>query len=116
MKVYFISGLAADERAFKHIHLSSHHEVVHLQWIEPLQNESLESYALRLSERIDAKGKFALVGLSFGGMIATEISKLLHPVRTVLISSVPCSQHLPGYYKFAHSLGLHRVVPVSLIK
>jgi pimeloyl-ACP methyl ester carboxylesterase len=116
VKVYFISGLAADERVFRHILLSPQHEVVHLSWIEPFKNESLKSYALRLSEKIDTKEKFALIGLSFGGMIASEIAKHLRPDRTILISSIPSSRHLPVYYKFARNLSLHRIFPVFLIK
>ena len=116
MKVYFISGLAADERAFKHIVLPPEHEIVHLQWISPLKKEPLSSYALRLAEKINTNEKFSVIGLSFGGMIASEIGKHLNPEHTILISSIPSSQHLPVYYKLARILRLHKIVPVSFIK
>jgi hypothetical protein len=35
---------------------------------------------------------------------------------TILISSIPVSAHLPGYFKVAAKLRLHKVVPVSLLK
>ena len=42
MKVYFVSGLAADKRVFKHIILPVGFETVYLDWITPLKNESLK--------------------------------------------------------------------------
>ena len=115
-KVYFISGLAADERVFKHISLPAYYEPVYLRWIRPYKNESLTDYALRLAKDININEKFSLVGLSFGGMVATEIANHLGANKTILISSVPSSAHLPGYYKFAGKLGLHKMIPVAFIK
>jgi len=116
MKVYFISGLAADSRVFHHIRLADEHEMVHLHWIEPVANETLGSYAERLAEKIDTTEPFGLVGLSMGGMIAAEISQRYKPVSTILISSIPCSLHLPTWFKWAGKLNLHKVVPASFFK
>jgi pimeloyl-ACP methyl ester carboxylesterase len=116
MKVYFISGLAADKRVFKYIQLPPHFEIVHLDWIEPLKKESLQSYSSRLAEKIDTNEPFALLGLSMGGMIAAEIASKLAPAKTILISSVPVPGHLPVYFKWAAKINLHRLVPVSLVK
>lgn len=116
MKVYFISGLAADKRVFKYIQLPEGCEAVYLDWISPEKDESLPSYALRLASTINKEEPFALVGLSFGGMLATEIAKQYQPVVTILISSVPVSTHLPGYFKVAGKMGLHKIVPISLLK
>lgn len=116
MKTYFISGMAADSRVFCHIRLPQGYEAVHLEWIKPEKNESLAAYALRLAQRIDTSEPFVLIGLSFGGMLASEIAKQYKPVMTILISSIPISSHLPGYFKVAAKLRLHRMVPVSLLK
>ncbi|WP_127133132.1 alpha/beta fold hydrolase [Pseudoflavitalea rhizosphaerae] len=115
-RVYFISGLAADERVFKHIRLPEGVEMVHLNWIKPEKDESLPDYAMRLSEKIDVSEPFALVGLSFGGMLATEIAKRFRPVQTVLISSIPLSAHLPKYFRAAAAIRLHKVVPIGFVK
>lgn len=116
MKAYFISGLGADSRVFRNIHLPSHYQAIYLDWIPPQKNESLPSYASRLSEKINEGEEFILIGLSFGGMLAVEIAKKLNPVQTILISSIPSSQHLPGYFRFASALRLHKIVPVSLLR
>jgi pimeloyl-ACP methyl ester carboxylesterase len=115
-RVYFISGLAADERVFKYIQLPEGVEMVHLNWITPLEDESLPDYALRLSEKIDTSEPFALVGLSFGGMLATEIAKRKQPVQTILISSIPLSDHLPKYFRAAAAMKLHKVIPIGFVK
>jgi pimeloyl-ACP methyl ester carboxylesterase len=116
VKVYFISGLGADSRVFRHIQLPPGFEAAYLDWVKPDKNESLHNYAMRLAERIDTKEQFIIVGLSMGGMMAVEISKLYHPLTTILLSSVPCSAHLPFYYRAAAKLRLHRIVPISVLK
>lgn len=115
-RVYFISGLAADERVFKYIRLPEGVEIVHLTWITPNKNESLPDYAQRLSKSIDTSEPFALVGLSFGGMLATEIAKQYKPVQTILIASIPVSDHLPGYFRTVAVLRLHKIIPVRVVK
>ena len=116
MKVYFISGMAADKRVFRHIQLPQGFEAVFVDWITPQKEESLPAYALRLANNIDITQSFALVGLSFGGMLATEIAKQYQPAATILISSVPVSSHLPGYFRMAAKMNLHKIVPISLLK
>jgi len=116
MKIYLISGLAADARVFKNLKFPEHVEVVNLDWIPPLRNESLREYALRLAEKIDKSEKFALLGLSMGGMIAVEISKVVSPEKLILISSIPVAKHLPFYFMWAGKIGLHKIIPVSFFR
>lgn len=116
MKAYFISGMAADERVFKYVRLPEGYEIVHLTWIDPEKEESLPSYAVRLAEKIDTSEPFVLIGLSFGGMLVTEIAKRYPPVKTILIASIPLSAQLPGYFRVAATLRLHKVIPIGLVK
>ncbi len=116
MNVYFISGLAADSRVFKHIRLPEGYEIIHLNWITPLHNESLTDYALRLAQKIDTSKKFALVGLSMGGMIATEIAKKYKPAACILLCSVPTHTQMPAHFKWAYFLRLHKLMPVAILK
>jgi pimeloyl-ACP methyl ester carboxylesterase len=116
VRVYFISGLAADRRIFKNILLPKGFEAVYLDWIPPEKNESLRNYALRLAERIDRSEKFVLVGLSMGGMIAVEIANHLHAAITIIISSIPFSKQLPSYFRLGARLYLHHIVSIRLMK
>lgn len=115
-KVYFISGLGADHRVFKYLQLPAGVEAIYLHWIQPEAGESLPSYARRLAAKIDTSEPFALVGLSFGGMLASEIAKSCQPVQTILIASIPVSADLPRYYRAAGRLQLHRLVPIGFVK
>ena len=116
MNTYFISGLGADKRIFSRLKLHRSINIIHVEWINPLRKESLSEYAKRLSEVIDTSEKFALVGVSFGGMIAVEIAKILNPVFTIVISSTVQSNTLPPLYKFAGKLKLVEIIPSWLIK
>jgi pimeloyl-ACP methyl ester carboxylesterase len=116
MKVYFISGLAADKRVFKHIRLPDGFEIIHLDWITPRKKESLEAYSLRLAENIQTGEPFVLVGLSMGGMIASEIAKKYTPSATILLSSIPAHRYLPTHLKLVGKLRLHKLMPVAVVK
>jgi pimeloyl-ACP methyl ester carboxylesterase len=116
MNAYFISGLGADKRIFSKLKLNEKINIIHIDWIAPKKNESLAAYAERLSNVIDITQSFALVGVSFGGMIAVEIAKILKPVTTIIISSTMLSAQLPALYRFAGKLGLLKFIPAKLLK
>jgi pimeloyl-ACP methyl ester carboxylesterase len=116
MKVYFISGLAADSRVFKYIQLPDGYEKICLEWINPEKSESLQSYALRLAGSIEKESPFALVGLSMGGMIAVEIAKKYKPAVCILLCSVPSHNQMPHCFRWAHRLRLHSLVPIGVLK
>ena len=114
MKVYFIAGLGADHRIFHHIRLPEGFEPVYLHWKKPADGETLEEYSLRMAEEIDDHERFALIGLSMGGMIATEISKQIKPGKLILLSSVGTRKELPSYFNFIHKYHLHQLIPAKI--
>ena len=89
------------------------YEVHLLKWIEPILNESIESYAIRLSKDI-IHHKPVLIGVSFGGLIVQEISKLLDVDKLIIISSVKSNTELPLYMKSAKFLKLYNYFPLKL--
>jgi len=68
MKIYLIGGLGADERVFKYLKLDCETQVI--KWLEPKQKETIISYSKRLLKQINQEENFALLGVSFGGIIA----------------------------------------------
>jgi pimeloyl-ACP methyl ester carboxylesterase len=116
VNAYFISGLGADKRAFQKIKLPQNYSSVFLDWISPEKNESLSRYAARFSERINTNETFVLIGLSFGGMLASEIARITQPEKTIIISSLATADELPWYFKIAGKIGLHKAVPVNFFK
>lgn len=116
MKVYLIPGLAADARVFRHIRLPDGFEAHCLDWLRPVPDETLPQYALRMAGQIRTSEPFILAGLSFGGMLATEIARAYSPQKTILIASIPHPSHLPVYYRWAWRAGLQHVVTPRILK
>ena len=116
MKVYGLSGLGADERVFHAINAHLERPIINIPWIKPIGNESLRAYAHRLSETIDSSESFALVGVSFGGMIASEMNKVIRPERTILISSASRRSELPAYFRGAGKLNIVPRLPSKMIQ
>lgn len=54
--------------------------------------------------------------MSFGGLVATEMSKQLHPEYTVLISSAVTRAELPMLYRFFGRLGIVPLLPCFLFR
>ena len=90
-------------------------EVVHIDWILPLDNETLQNYALRISENISDENSI-LIGLSFGGILSVEISKIKKFKKVFLLSSAKTKFEIPFYYRFLGKLNLLRIIPSSILK
>jgi len=108
--VYCIPGMGVNERLFKNLQLENC-TIKHVKWVKPLKNETLKAYALRLAEQIDTSSPYALLGVSFGGMCATEIAKELNPVKTFVISSCKLSSEIPFKIKLWRNFPLYKTLP-----
>jgi pimeloyl-ACP methyl ester carboxylesterase len=104
MNVYFLSGLGADKSVFDKLKLDDRFAVHYIDWIPPKRKEPLSDYALRLTAQMDTTRPFQLVGLSFGGIMASEIAGIIAPEQVILISStptnIPVSKFNRGLIKF----------------
>lgn len=49
-KIYIFSGLGVDQRVFDNIDFGNL-DVEFIDWIEPLKNESLDSYVNRIAQK-----------------------------------------------------------------
>jgi pimeloyl-ACP methyl ester carboxylesterase len=112
-QIYILSGLGADERVFQKLDLSDL-PVTFVQWIPPVQSETITSYVLRLVGQIKAPNPI-LIGLSFGGMMATEIAKIIPTERIILLASAKNKHELPFYFRLAGTLHLDKLIPISLL-
>lgn len=112
MKIYGISGLGADKRVFEYLTLDC--KLIPIEWIEPLKNETIENYSIRFSKLINKEEDFGIMGVSFGGLIATEISKKLNPKLTILISSAETKMELRKIYRIIGKTKLLKIIPQVL--
>lgn len=113
-KIYILSGLGADERVFHRMDMDVL-SIVHLNWIQPLPSESMGQYASRMMKKIEDPSPI-LLGLSFGGIMAIEIAKLLNPEKIILLASAKNKYEIPFYYRLIGKLGLHHLIPISFMK
>ncbi|MFD2432613.1 alpha/beta fold hydrolase [Mesonia maritima] len=112
--VYFMPGMAANPSIFEFIKLpETEYEVHWLAWKIPEKNESLKDYAIRILAEIKHENP-VLIGVSFGGVIVQEISKLISVKRLILISTVKSRDELPSRMKFARKTKLYKILPTSL--
>ena len=113
-KIFIISGLGADERVFQKIDFGSF-QPIHIKWLIPEKDESIESYSKKLLTQIDEINPI-IIGLSFGGIVAVEIAKQIQVKKIILISSAKTKKEIPIYYRLAGTLRLYKILPIQLLK
>ncbi|MET0465192.1 MAG: alpha/beta hydrolase [Chitinophagaceae bacterium] len=114
MKMYFISGLGADRRVFSLLDLSFC-EPVFLDWVTPDPSDTLATYAAKMRALIPEEAP-VIVGLSLGGMLATEIAKADPKVKSILISSNKTSHEFPAYLKMFRYFPVYKWIPGVVMK
>lgn len=113
--IYFIPGMAANCQIFENIKLhSGSYEIHYIEWLEPLKNESLRDYALRLRTEIKHPNPI-LVGVSFGGIIVQEIAKQIPVEKVIIISSVKDPSEFPQRIHWARKWKLYHFFPASYV-
>jgi hypothetical protein len=115
LPVYFMPGMAANTTVFEYIKLPEDEFEIHLlSWKIPLLHESLSEYAKRMLEQVKHE-VFALVGVSFGGVLVQEMAKIKKPKRLIIISSIKSTEELPPHMRFAKRTGAYKVLPLGLL-
>lgn len=110
--VYFMPGMSANSLIFEKIKLSSKYKLHLLEWIDPLKNETLKDYSIRFSKIIIHKNP-VLVGVSFGGVLVQEISKIIKVHQTIIISSIKSNKELPNSMKMVKLTKSYKLLPVK---
>jgi pimeloyl-ACP methyl ester carboxylesterase len=113
--LYFIPGLGADERLFSKLTLTGYKKK-YIKWVVPKRDESLPQYAKRLSSQIDTSKPFSLIGVSFGGMLAVEMSKFLKLKKVILIASAKTNKELPASIHPFRYFPLYNYLPESMLQ
>lgn len=108
-KIYVLSGLGVDHRVFTAIDFG-HFEVVHLPWLKPNRGEAISAYSSRLAALIKTPLPI-LIGLSFGGIVAQEIARIIPCAKIILIAAAKNKTELPVLYRFIGRTRLHKLAP-----
>lgn len=115
MDLYFISGLGADKRVFQKLILPDTFNICHIVWTPVKETDTMESYCQALSSQIDQTKPYILIGLSFGGIVAIRMSKILKPVQTVIISSFCFRNEIPRFYILLAKTRIYRLLPSRIL-
>jgi pimeloyl-ACP methyl ester carboxylesterase len=100
-----LSGMAADERLFAPQRQAFPHLIVP-RWIEPLEKESIPSYARRLAKQTNPRSGCFVGGASFGGIVALEMARHLDAKACFLICSVRSPRELPLWIRLMRPAAL----------
>ena len=113
--VYLMPGMAANPSIFERIKLPEDQFVIHwLEWMIPITNETLSSYAKRMCEHIHHYNA-VLLGVSFGGILVQEMSKHIKLRKLIIVSSVKNKHELPRRMKLARRTKAYKLVPSTLL-
>ena len=113
-KIYIVSGLGIDKRVFDKIDFGKLNPEF-IEWIEPLKNEPLSEYCKRISQKINVENP-TIIGLSFGGIVAVEIAKIIKTKKVILIASAKTKSELPLLYRIAGKLKINKLIPATILK
>jgi pimeloyl-ACP methyl ester carboxylesterase len=113
--VYFMPGLAAGPTIFENIKLPEEQfEMYFLEWFLPSENETIESYALRMTQKITHDNP-VLIGVSFGGVLVQEMAKIIQTNKVIIISSVKTNKEFPSRFKIARNTKAYKLIPTQLL-
>ena len=112
--LYLIPGTGADHRFFSRLQLDVNTQVI--KWTEWGNAQTIREYAEVLSLQINTEEPFGILGVSFGGMLAVEMSKFLDPEKLILISSAKSYKELPIIVRISRRVGVHYLITPWLIK
>jgi len=114
--IYFVPGLAASTEIFEYLELPPERfEIHYLDWLIPeSQNESISNYAKRMCNRISHPDP-VLIGVSFGGIMVQEMSKIIKNKKTVIISSVKSKNELPKRFRVAKATKAYKLFPTKAV-
>jgi esterase/lipase len=114
--IYFMPGLAAGPEIFENLKLSSEiYEFYYLEWKKPINlEETISNYAKRMTKDIHHKTP-VLVGVSFGGILVQEISKLIETKKVIIISSIKTQHELSKKFKVANKSKMYKLFPTKIV-
>ena len=73
--------------------------------------DTLVSYAAKMAEGLPGDESSLLLGLSFGGMLATEICKIRPVKQLILVSSAKTHMELPDPGRLGRYIVEHKLIP-----
>lgn len=112
-RVWVLPGMGADSRIFRTLDFPW--DATYLEWIEPVQGESLSSYADRLLEPFPIHEKDLLFGYSLGGIIAQDWASRNKVQRVVILSSLHHEANIRPLFRALSKTGVLNWAPQGTV-
>ena len=112
--IYCISGLGADERIFNKLVVDGVN-FIYLPWVIAQDTDNVETYAAKMAATIPEANPIIL-GMSFGGMLAVEIAKIMPVKKLFLISTAKTKHELGEYPCIVKFFIKYNLIPFNIIK
>lgn len=94
LPLILLPGMGTDARVFS-VQKLAFPQLIVPPWIEPKWHESLADYGARMAASVPVDGPCYVGGMSFGGMVALEMSRHLPVKACLLIASIHSGRELP---------------------
>jgi hypothetical protein len=114
-RIILFPGLGASEKLFNQFDFGSRKSLV-VKFLTPQKKETLQEYCQRLSLSIPTNEELIFIGVSFGGILAQEVSKIIPAKKIILISSIKNENEKPAYFSWVKLFPVYRIIPPSLMK
>ena len=94
------------------------HNVVKVDYSLNRKKETTADFLTSLiaAYKLNKLGNLILVGISMGGMLAIELDKKLHPVSTIIISSIKNKSERPFIFKILSAVPILNILRPRLLK
>ena len=113
--IHCISGLGADQRMFQKLNIPGA-VLKSVPWPYFDKYDELACYAQKVAAQIPEGPDEVILGLSFGGMLASEIARARPSAKVVIVSSAKSSSEFPPGSWWIKFLARNGLMPVGIAK
>jgi pimeloyl-ACP methyl ester carboxylesterase len=110
---YLIPGMGADHRIYQKFKLE-HGNVHYLNWVDARDSRTMTDFAHIVAEKIQTQNN-VIIGSSMGGMMSVELSRIVNPLATILISAPTGVHQFPKILKAVKQSKIHKAVTPKTI-
>ena len=115
--VYLFHGQGSDYRIFSKLKLDTNlFDTTFIDYPKMVRKISLDAYSKLIAPQIDTSQNYSFIGVSFGGMVVSELTKILNPHKAIIVSSAQNKNEIPSRYKFMKVIPIHKLVPAFIYK
>lgn len=115
MNIYCIPGLGADHRVFQNLTIKNA-QLLPVAWPYYDRHDEMNCYAQKIAANIPDGPDDVILGMSFGGMLASEIKRMRPEQRVIIVSSNKKPEERPDMGGFFSFLGKRGLMPFGLAK